>query len=257
LDSEYLIIWEGFPNKPWKYEEEFGLRQFLLSRIAEGYSFPLNPVWPVRDKGWYEVYEALKANTTERHFTFDCWYPPGSGIHEKIEAIHDEIPFGFVPSKSLSYFSEHPGEDEDETTDDDAAELRSILSGSDLDHDELGDLVSHCVTDVRLSSLSKGSHSSSGGGTPQRSGGSVPRRLSSARPKNGKSIGQKNPKSHGVVSASFRRMSSAAVEMMAETSSALNEFTHGLHEFGHEIARGLRPNKHASSPSGVCQMQRM
>merc|ERR1712039_1030606 len=131
-------------------------REFLMSRIAEGYSFPLNPVWPVRDKGWYEVYEALKANTAERSFTFDCWYPPGSGIHEKIEAIHDEMPSGFVPAM-MSYFSEHPEEEEDS----DAADLHSLLSDSGLDHEERAELVSHAATDIRLSNLSKNSKSNS------------------------------------------------------------------------------------------------
>merc|ERR1712183_658854 len=54
LDDEFLAVWHGFPNKPWAYKSEEALREWLLERIAEGYSFPLNPVWPVRDQGWYE-----------------------------------------------------------------------------------------------------------------------------------------------------------------------------------------------------------
>lgn len=38
------------------------LREFLLERAKEGFTFPINPVWPVRDVGWYEVLQALRDN---------------------------------------------------------------------------------------------------------------------------------------------------------------------------------------------------
>merc|ERR1711964_816657 len=61
LDESYLVVWEGFPDIPWSYKTEEELRAFLLERVVDGYCFPLNPVWPVRDKGWYDIYKALKA----------------------------------------------------------------------------------------------------------------------------------------------------------------------------------------------------
>merc|ERR1719277_2202441 len=108
--------------------------------------------------------------------------------------------------------------------------MDSILSDSDLDHDERVELVSHVATDCRLSNMSKNSKSNSSRSLPRRKSS---RKASAIQNKSGVI-----PK-HGLVSASFRRMSTAAVEIMADTSSALTDFTHGLHEFGHEIARGL------------------
>merc|ERR1719443_960380 len=61
LDEEYLVVWSGFPDKPWDYMTEPQLRKFLLDRAKKGhYSFPLNPVWSIRDIGWYEVFTAMR-----------------------------------------------------------------------------------------------------------------------------------------------------------------------------------------------------
>eukprot|EP00408_Alexandrium_pacificum_P061029 CAMPEP_0171160960 /NCGR_PEP_ID=MMETSP0790-20130122/3825_1 /TAXON_ID=2925 /ORGANISM="Alexandrium catenella, Strain OF101" /LENGTH=802 /DNA_ID=CAMNT_0011625507 /DNA_START=112 /DNA_END=2521 /DNA_ORIENTATION=+ len=106
LDEDYLVVWEEFDDKPWAYMDEDDLRSFLLERSDEGYSFPLNPVWPVRDVGWYEVYEALWDNENARE-TMESWYPEESGIRERIEALHQQYPDGFLtmlsePSATVS-----------------------------------------------------------------------------------------------------------------------------------------------------------
>lgn len=88
LDTEYLIVWEGFESR-WEYFQEADMREFLKDRVGEGYSFPLNPVWPVRDAGWYDLYKALR-NSSNRAVTFDRWYPPGSDITTLIESIYEE-----------------------------------------------------------------------------------------------------------------------------------------------------------------------
>ncbi|CAJ1342150.1 unnamed protein product [Effrenium voratum] len=93
LDCEYLIIWDGFDGKPWAYRNASGLLEFLLERVSDGYSFPLNPVWPVRDEGWYEVFEALRKSDHAQ----DClaaWFPDES-IIRKIESLHAQYPEGF------------------------------------------------------------------------------------------------------------------------------------------------------------------
>jgi len=95
LDEEYLIVWEKFPDKPWAYKTESQLKEFLLERCEEGYSFPLNPVWPVRDKGWYHIFASMELNDSARQ-AMECWYPPDSGISERIHAIHEEFPDGFA-----------------------------------------------------------------------------------------------------------------------------------------------------------------
>mmetsp|Transcript_15703 Transcript_15703/g.28274 ORF Transcript_15703/g.28274 Transcript_15703/m.28274 type:complete len:1025 (-) Transcript_15703:106-3180(-) len=91
LDSEYLIVWHGMPEKPWDYVPEPALRNFLLDRVKEGYSFPLNPVWPLRDKGWYEVLTALKESTAARGPLLS-WYP--ERILERMERLVQEFPAG-------------------------------------------------------------------------------------------------------------------------------------------------------------------
>ncbi|CAE7945165.1 unnamed protein product [Symbiodinium sp. KB8] len=97
LDDEFLVVWHGFNEmhgKPWDYKDESSLRAFLLERIKEGYSFPLNPVWPVRDKGWFEVFQALNAS---EHGAADLqsWFPPELDYSNTIERLHAKFPEGF------------------------------------------------------------------------------------------------------------------------------------------------------------------
>ena len=94
LDSEYLIIWDGFEGKTWSYRNSAGLVEFLLARVEDGYAFPLNPVWPVRDEGWYEVFDALRKSAHAQ----DClaaWFPKQSGVMEYIEKLHKQFRDGF------------------------------------------------------------------------------------------------------------------------------------------------------------------
>eukprot|EP00927_Polykrikos_kofoidii_P046702 TRINITY_DN4084_c0_g2_i1.p1 TRINITY_DN4084_c0_g2~~TRINITY_DN4084_c0_g2_i1.p1 ORF type:complete len:1042 (+),score=171.35 TRINITY_DN4084_c0_g2_i1:64-3189(+) len=98
LDDEYLVVWDGFlpeEGKPWDYLCEDELRGFLLTRIEEGFSFPLNPVWPVRDHAWYEVFEALWSSAAARQ-NFDHWFPESSRLVERIKDLHAKFPEGFV-----------------------------------------------------------------------------------------------------------------------------------------------------------------
>ena len=57
----------------------------------DGYGFPLNPIWPVRDAGWFEVLQALKSNP-ESSANMNAWFPPDSRVMEKIESLHREHP---------------------------------------------------------------------------------------------------------------------------------------------------------------------
>jgi len=102
LDEEYLIVWEGFIGKPWAYVCEQDLVDFLLARIEEDYCFPLNPVWAVRDEGWYDVFRALMESEKARPAMY-AWYPPESGLVERIEACHRNYQDGFRPS-ATSWF---------------------------------------------------------------------------------------------------------------------------------------------------------
>lgn len=99
LDPDFLVVYPELDDKPWAYMTEAELRSFLMAEIQKGYIFPMNPVWLVRDQGWYELYEAMK-RTPEGACELSKWYgPPGSGITELIEQIHREFPEGFKVDK--------------------------------------------------------------------------------------------------------------------------------------------------------------
>lgn len=94
LDSEYLIIWDGFEGKPWSYRNSAGLLEFLLARVQDGYSFPMNPVWPVRDEGWYEVFNAL-VKSPDAQDCLAAGFPKESGVVEYVEKLHKLYRDGF------------------------------------------------------------------------------------------------------------------------------------------------------------------
>lgn len=94
LDEDYLLVWHGFPDKPWDYKDEPGLRKFLEERIADGHQFPINPVWPVRDKGWFEVYDALRA-TPEGRDCLEKWFPASINYAEIVDQMRKDFPEGF------------------------------------------------------------------------------------------------------------------------------------------------------------------
>eukprot|EP00928_Gymnodinium_smaydae_P045324 TRINITY_DN30231_c0_g3_i1.p1 TRINITY_DN30231_c0_g3~~TRINITY_DN30231_c0_g3_i1.p1 ORF type:complete len:964 (+),score=139.18 TRINITY_DN30231_c0_g3_i1:77-2893(+) len=126
LDDEYLVVWDQFPDKPWEYKAERELRLFLLDRIREGFSFPLNPVWAARDPGWYAVFDALRCSKSAQR-NLHAWYPPESGIMAYIDKIHRLIPRGFSSG-------------------------RKSLQGEDIDTDEISDIFSD-IGSPRRSSL--------------------------------------------------------------------------------------------------------
>jgi len=95
LDQDFLVVWaDGYKIPPqWRTLKEPELRTFLLEQAREGYSFPLNPVWPVRDQGWMEVLQALQQNE-EAKANLKSWFPPD--VLQRIEQLHAEYPGGFV-----------------------------------------------------------------------------------------------------------------------------------------------------------------
>lgn len=105
LDEEYLVVWEKLPDKPWTYLREEPLRQFLLDRANDGFSFPLNPVWPVRDHGWYEIFEVLQKKV-ESSINLSKLLPQESGLMAKIQDIHTAYPDGFVRKDSKTMAEE-------------------------------------------------------------------------------------------------------------------------------------------------------
>eukprot|EP00567_Pseudictyota_dubia_P000041 CAMPEP_0197465930 /NCGR_PEP_ID=MMETSP1175-20131217/64791_1 /TAXON_ID=1003142 /ORGANISM="Triceratium dubium, Strain CCMP147" /LENGTH=660 /DNA_ID=CAMNT_0043001957 /DNA_START=1 /DNA_END=1983 /DNA_ORIENTATION=- len=99
LDDEYLVILgDADAGKvPWMYVNEEELREVLCEKVKQGFTFPINPKWVLCDPGWKKVYDLLaasqKANVQD---SLNCWYPPGSGLRERIEAIYEKHPDGFI-----------------------------------------------------------------------------------------------------------------------------------------------------------------
>ena len=78
LDPEFPVIWDGYESrtgKPWERLNERELIAFLTDRVEEGFVFPLNPVWMVRDgtNGWSELFKKMLANDHIRERT-GCWF---------------------------------------------------------------------------------------------------------------------------------------------------------------------------------------
>ena len=89
-------ICQGFPRVPWRYLDMPALHKFLVQRIAEGFSFPLNLKWVLCDPGWWAVYAALVASPSPSVRTcVAAWCPDDSGLREHLEAIHCRHPNGY------------------------------------------------------------------------------------------------------------------------------------------------------------------
>jgi len=112
LDDEFLCIWEGYQTAtepPWRTLTEKELRQFLLDRAADNFSFPINPVWPIRDEGWCEILKALQNN--KESASLNAWFPPSSGVLAEIERIRKAYPKGFLKQIRKTTGSDLAGDD--------------------------------------------------------------------------------------------------------------------------------------------------
>jgi len=98
LDEEFLVVWDGYQDPPWRPLKEQQLRDFLQERAKDGYCFPLNPVWPIRDKGWYEVLDTLRKSPEPQIVqNLKGWFPEEA--LKRIDEIHAEFPDGFSVSR--------------------------------------------------------------------------------------------------------------------------------------------------------------
>jgi hypothetical protein len=97
LDDEFLVISEDLPGKDhWAYMNAEEVQNFLIARIRDGYTFPLNLKWVLCD-GWGKIYDELIASDrAEVKESLNTWFPPDSGIREKIADIRKRFPRGFV-----------------------------------------------------------------------------------------------------------------------------------------------------------------
>lgn len=96
IDDMFLIISDTLSPVPWKYVNVEELQALLSQKISEGFVFPLNPKWILCDPGWKKLYDELMASEAlYADLSKDVWYPPFSGVREKIEEIHRRHPNGF------------------------------------------------------------------------------------------------------------------------------------------------------------------
>merc|ERR1712007_220035 len=80
---------EHQPHIPWKYCNMEELLKFLQERCGDGFLFPINPVWPARHPGWFEIYQKLKDVEG-----VGAWLD--AELCQMIETIAGEYPDGFV-----------------------------------------------------------------------------------------------------------------------------------------------------------------
>jgi len=99
IDEMFLLISDTLKPVPWKYVNVKDLQTILSQKIAEGFVFPLNPKWILCDPGWKKIYDDLLASDAlYADLSKDVWFPPYSGIRERIDEIHKKHPNGFKPS---------------------------------------------------------------------------------------------------------------------------------------------------------------
>jgi len=112
IDETFLLISDTLPTVPFRYLDVNQLQDLLLQKISEGFVFPLNPKWILCDPGWKNVYDHLmKSDALYADSCRDVWYPPSTGVRDRIEKICKKHPQGFerangrvsfMPSKGYS-----------------------------------------------------------------------------------------------------------------------------------------------------------
>ena len=96
IDDMFLLISDTLKPVPWKYVNVKDLQTILSQKIREGFVFPLNPKWILCDPGWKKIYDELMASEAlYADLSKDVWFPPHTGIRDRIEQIHARHPNGF------------------------------------------------------------------------------------------------------------------------------------------------------------------
>lgn len=109
FDASYLIVWDHFQNDgniPWKNCGMNELLTFLRERREDGFIFPINPVWPARDRRWFEIYQELKDAEG-----FGVWFD--APLCQMIETIVEKYPDGFTTVHD-GFTTVHSCENDDE-----------------------------------------------------------------------------------------------------------------------------------------------
>jgi len=108
IDDTFLLISDTLKPVRWKYVNVKELQEILSQRIKDGFVFPLNPKWILCDPGWKELYdELMRSDALYAEYTKDVWYPPFSGVREKIDRIYKKHPNGFQRLRGRMSFMVH------------------------------------------------------------------------------------------------------------------------------------------------------
>ena len=96
LDDEFLVIGGNLDGAKYKYMTLPKLQTFLSEAIDNGFTFPLNPKWVLCDDGWASLWDKLVKSTHPNvQMSITAWYPPGSGLRERIEDVRRKYPEGY------------------------------------------------------------------------------------------------------------------------------------------------------------------
>jgi len=96
IDDMFLLISDTLKPVPFKYVAVEELQDILRTKIKEGFVFPLNPKWILCDPGWKTVYDELMAcDSLYSDLSKDVWFPPHTGIRDRIEEVVQKYPEGF------------------------------------------------------------------------------------------------------------------------------------------------------------------
>ena len=80
----------------YKYMTPNELQCFLSDCVDKGFTFPLNPKWVLCDSGWKALWDKLNNSTHPNvRLSLNAWFPPTSGLVERIEEVHRKYPGGF------------------------------------------------------------------------------------------------------------------------------------------------------------------
>jgi hypothetical protein len=144
IDSQFLIVYDdaaaeglqptrkdGATSKKkaavWQYVNVQQLQTFLLEKIEEGFTFPLNPKWILCDQNWKNVYEQLlSSHRPNVQDSLNVWFPPDSGIRQKIESISTRHPNGFVVCSRPAIGKDGEEKEEDEVCGTEAMDLATL-----------------------------------------------------------------------------------------------------------------------------------
>lgn len=98
LDERFLVVSNDIKNggNRWAFFGQKELLKYLSEKVESGFMFPLNPTWILCYPEWKKLYDKqLHSTNLAVKQSVKAWYPPSSGIRDRIESVHAKHPRGF------------------------------------------------------------------------------------------------------------------------------------------------------------------